>query len=164
MRISWLATATNALTLPSRSASSAGERVEIGVGERAERHGQHVELARLDERQQQRRAGPSNVGDLDLGRRLGPATGAERDRGRDRRPSRPWVQRHQLASSASRSRSPATGSTGSSWWRISSTVRAEQPAAARQRGRGLGVVAQPLERGAPNPGSDAAERARSTSP
>ena len=33
------------------------ERIEVGVGERAERDGQDVELARLDERQQERRAG-----------------------------------------------------------------------------------------------------------
>ena len=56
MRISWLATATNALTLPSRSLSSVGERVEVGVGEGAERHRQDVELARLDQR---RAAGPA---------------------------------------------------------------------------------------------------------
>ena len=58
IRMSWLATATNELMLPSRSASSAAERLEVGVGERAERHRQDVELARLDERQQERRAGP----------------------------------------------------------------------------------------------------------
>ena len=45
IRISWPATATNADTLPIRSASSVGQGLEVGAGERAERDGQDVELA-----------------------------------------------------------------------------------------------------------------------
>ena len=78
MRISCEATATNALTFPSRSVSRPGERVQVRVRETAERDGQHVELAGLDERQQERQR-PVELGDLDLGGGLGPATVAEAD-------------------------------------------------------------------------------------
>ena len=57
------------------------ERVEIGVGQRAERDRQDVELARLDERQEQGER-PVELGDLDLGRGLRPAPLAELDAGR----------------------------------------------------------------------------------
>ena len=59
------------------------ERVEIGLGEGAERDGQDVELARLDERQQEPERAVE-LGHLDLRPALGPAALAERD-GRLRR-------------------------------------------------------------------------------
>ena len=67
MRISWLATATNELMLPMPVVLERRERVEVGLGEGAERHGQDVELAGLDEREQQAPAGPSNAGDAGRG-------------------------------------------------------------------------------------------------
>ena len=76
MRISWLAIVTNELTLPNRSSSSRRQRIEVRVGERAERHGQDVELACLDERQQKRERA-LELGQLDLGRGLGSAALAE---------------------------------------------------------------------------------------
>src|SRR4029079_11124460 len=75
---------------------------------------------------QDRLRGPCQVGrDVRLG-----AKGVELGLGRhDRHPwrrSRP----HQFASSARRSSSPNSGSSGASWLRISSTVRGAHPAAA----------------------------------
>ena len=129
------------------------ERVEVGVGERAERDGQDVELARLDEGEQQGKR-PVEALETDLGRGLGTTAGAEHDRGR--RPAGaidvgdPLGRVHQLASSASRSRSPASGSTrlrpGGGSARRSGRV---QPAARGQLGRGVGVDAEPLDRAAP---------------
>ena len=74
--MSWLAIATNELTLPSRSAVEPTERIEVGVGERRERHGQDVELARLDERQEERQRAVE-LGHLDLRPALRPAALAE---------------------------------------------------------------------------------------
>ncbi len=122
----------------------ARERIEVGVGEAAQRDGEHVELACLDQRQEERQR-TVELGELDLGGRLGPAPLAEADRRRGRRRrlgSRGSCRRvhhghagagtvgHQLASSASCSSRPASGSIGASWCRISSTVRGEHPAAA----------------------------------
>ena len=57
------------------------ERVEVGVGQRAERHREHVELARLDQREQQRQR-PVERRQRDARRGLGAAALAERDRRR----------------------------------------------------------------------------------
>ena len=126
------------------------QRLEIGVGEAAERDGQDVELARLDEREQQPERAVE-LGDRTCvavsGRRPSPngppATGPSPARRRGGPIRTPGDRRHQFASSASWSSAPATGSTGASWWRISSTVRGEQPAAAAsaptsRRGRAAG--------------------------
>ena len=107
--------------------------------------------ARGDERQQEGQR-PLEFGDLDVRRGLRPASLAEahggcrqrRRRGRhghdrrdigghgrvhDRDARRALVLEHQLASSAScRSRPASSSASGASWWRMSSTVRAEQPA------------------------------------
>ena len=55
--------------------------IEVRVGERAERHGQDVELACLDQRQQKRER-PFELGQLDLGRGLGSPALAEAHGGR----------------------------------------------------------------------------------
>ena len=79
IRISWLAMATNADTWPMRSLVERRERVEVRVRERAEGHGEDVELAGLDQRQQQGQR-PVERGQDHAGGRLGPAALAERDR------------------------------------------------------------------------------------
>ena len=96
-----------------------GERVEVGVGEAAERHGQDVELARLDERQEQGQR-PVELGDLDLGR--GSRAGG---RHRSGRPSRGRVadrRRHDRAM-------PGHAAVTISW------PRRRAGAARRRRGR-----------------------------
>ena len=64
------------------------ERVEVGAGERTERHGQDVELAGLDERQQEPERAVE-LGHLDLRPALGAAALAEGDG----RACRPWPRR-----------------------------------------------------------------------
>ena len=103
------------------------ERVEVGVGERPERHGQDVELARLDERQQQRRAarrtrpsGPASgspAGDPHRSdRRRGAHVGRRGavDRRHDRDPGRPspvisWPRPRDGAARRTRDRSGRPG-------------------------------------------------------
>ncbi len=87
--------------------------VEIRIGEGAERDRDHVQLARLDQGQEQ---GQGSVERLhpDLGRGIGPSTGTEHDRGRCR-PEIGELGGHHEASSAMRSCSPAIGSSGASW-------------------------------------------------
>ena len=70
--MSWLATATNAADVAEPVGVEATERIEIGVGEGSERHRQDVELARLDERQEERQRA-FEFGHLDLGPALRPA-------------------------------------------------------------------------------------------
>ena len=65
--MSWLATATNDADVAEPVRLEPAERVEVGVGQGAERDGQDVELARLDERQQERER-PVELGHLDLRR------------------------------------------------------------------------------------------------
>ena len=115
--MSWLATATNELMLPSRSCLDGGERIEVRLGERPERHRQDVELARLDERQEQpERAFP--FGDLRPGspsRGRGPARSgppARSGRGSRLEASVSWPRRRAAAAPRSRGRAgrPAGGS------------------------------------------------------
>ena len=80
------------------------ERVEIGVRERAQRHGEHVELAGLDQREQQRER-PVERRQGDEGRRLRPPPLPERHRRQG--------HRHHAASSASWNTRPYSGSRGS---------------------------------------------------
>ena len=106
----------------------ARERVEVRLGERPERNREDVEVARLDERQEEPERSLERL-EPDLGRGLGPATLAE-DHGRGESGQ---LHHAQLASSARRRSSPAAGSTGSAWCRISSAVRTEQPASRASR-------------------------------
>jgi hypothetical protein len=96
-----------------------GEGIEVGVGQRSERNGQDIELAGLDERQQQPER-PLEFGHPDMRRRrLGPPTLAEHDGRRRRATIRCAVggglEGHQLASSARYRSSPNSASFGSSW-------------------------------------------------
>ena len=149
IRISWLATATNELMWPRRSASSVAERVEVGVGQRAERHGQDVELARLDERQQQPERAVE-LGDLDQGRRLRAAALPEADGGSPGRCSSVGLvgEPQQLAELG----------VDAGLLVADQLDRPRRTAGQRgQLGRALGMGPQPLE-GGPNPGSTAATR------
>ena len=103
------------------------QRVEVGIGEAAERDGQDVELAGLDQREEERQRA-LELGDLDMGRGLRPTALAEADRwrggdgriggrlveiGRHHRDAGELVVvEHQLASSASWSRRPASDRPG----------------------------------------------------
>ena len=139
-----------------------GERVEIGVGEGAERDRQDVELARLDERQQQRQRAVE-LGDLDLGRGLRPAALAEATASRR----------------GARGRAAMTGDAGSrliSWPRPRAAAAPRTPGRAARPGSGSArrsaASSRPSRRGPPrsrrgsrrrsragrNPGSDAATR------
>ena len=165
------ATATNALTLPSRSASSARQRLEVGVGQAAERDGQDVELARLDEREEEGQR-PVELGELDVRGGLGSAALAEAD---GRRPSASARDRRRRRRSAAMTGTPASRRRRASVGlvgeleqlarrrdrrRVLVADQLDGPWRAagrgRQSGRGLGVVAQPVERGAPA-GHDAGE-------
>ena len=147
----------------------AGQRFEVGPGEVAQRHLEDVQLALLDEPQQQtQRAlvalhadvcgaiGMRGVGEATL---VSPRTGW-RSGGSTAMPTsrasapggrcvsvigRALHRRRQDASSASRSATPASGSTGSAWWRMSSAVRSQQPAVQGEASGVVGVMAQPLE-------------------
>ena len=101
------------------------ERVQIGVSERAEGHGQDVELAGLDERQEEAERAVEGL-HLDLRPALRAASVTERHGRWGRRHGRDEfdadelgagrsAHRHQLASSARRSSSPNSGSVGASW-------------------------------------------------
>ena len=83
IRISWLAIATNELTLPSRSAVSRLSASRYASASAAERDRQDVELARLDERQEERQRAVE-LGHLDLRPALRTAAFAEADGRRDR--------------------------------------------------------------------------------
>ena len=126
------------------------ERVEVGLGEVAERDGQDVELARLDEREQQAQR-PGERRRRHVGRRSRRAGGPRRRRstsaGAGGRPVE--APSHQFASSARRSSSPNSASRGASWSRISATVRGEQPAAAARSAERRGVGLEPPQRRAP---------------
>ena len=136
------------------------ERIQVRLREPAERHGQHVELARLDEREEQGERA-FELGHLDLERGLGPAALAEPDgraavgRGPDGGDSGPAHRDpgaitgtptpsdgHQLASSASFRSSPYSGSRG----RVLVADELDGPWRAvrldRQDGRPLGMLAQ----------------------
>ena len=141
IRISWLAIATNADTLPIRSPSSDGERVQVGVGERAQRHRQDVELAGLDEGQQQRqRAVERRQRDARGG--LGAPALAERDRR-----ALSGGERHQQASSAAWNSASVLRVPGRRpGSRTRSTARADSPAAATASAEASGVVPEPVHR------------------
>ena len=145
MRMSWLATATKELTLPSRSASSVASASRYASARPPSGHGQDVELARLDERQQQRERA-LELGDLDLERGFRTTTLAEPDAGASRCRAAP-SPRHRTGAGRRHDRdrrrpraAPSVGLVreaqqfaelevrGSSWCRISSTVRGEHPA------------------------------------
>ena len=82
--MSWLATATKELMFPSRSNSSVARASEIGLGEGPERNGQDIELAGLDQGEQQSER-TLELGDLHAGGGFGPTSLAEhhgRRRGR----------------------------------------------------------------------------------
>ena len=143
--MSWLATATNADTFPIRSPSSDGERVQVGIGERAERHRQDVQLAGLDQRQQQRQRAVE-------GRQRHPRRGLrtpaipERDRrlGHGR-----CGQRHQQASSAAWNRAPYSGSTGRGLVADEVHGPGRQPGGREGIGGGPGMIAETSQRIAP---------------
>ena len=150
IRISWLATATNAADVAEPVVVERRERVEVGVGERAERHGQDVELARLDERQQQGRAARRT-------RRAGPAS-----RPPGRRPSPnttdgvapTGMPASRRSISSPRPRAAAARPHSGSTRRVLVADQLDGPwRAARRRSastrRRLGVVREPLERRAP---------------
>ena len=148
------------------------ERVQVGLREAPERHGQDVELARLDEREEQGER-PLELGDLDLERGLRPAALAERTAGPVARSrgalartepgaitGTPTRRTHQFASSASLRSSPTRGpaarpGSGSARRSVASSRRPPPD------GRRLGVLAQPRER-APETRADAGQAARST--
>ena len=121
MRISWRGDGHERADVAQPVRLEAGERVEVGVGEAAERHRQDVELARLDERQQQgraarrtRRPGPGWRPRADGRRRSGrPGTRRRRRAGTGAITGMPGppcrLVGHQLASSASCRSSPASG-------------------------------------------------------
>ena len=125
------------------------ECLEVGTGQVAETDGQDVELALLDEREQESE-GPLEGLEVDLGGRLRASLEGEADRGRGRRRrrrrhDRHQRPRHQLASSARRSASPATGSAGLGL--VTDEVGRARAAAGGEGelGRAVGVVAQDVE-------------------
>ena len=151
MRISCEATATNALTFPSRSDSSPASASRYASA-RPPSGTVRTSSWRASMSDSRRASGPSNSAIWTWvavsGRRPSPkltagAAGGDRRGRRHHGDARPADPGHQLASSASWRRRPASGSTGASWCRISSTVRGEQPAAPASTGRDLGMVAQP---------------------
>src|SRR5829696_6244640 len=125
----------------------AGQRVEVRPGQGAEGNREDVQLAGLDEREEERER-PIEGRERDVGRRFGAPPLAEPDR-------RAGRQGHQDASSAAWNSAPYLGSRGAAWWRTRSTAKAGSPARAT-RSAEASAWSRRRSRARPQPGTSRA--------